>query len=58
MYQLGFIEFYSPVIFQIATSFTADCGFLVEFPTACPTAVTADVAMVLFNVVGISLKYI
>jgi hypothetical protein len=39
--------------------FTADCSFLVEFSTVSPTAVTAvssaNVAMVLFNVVDTSL---
>jgi hypothetical protein len=39
--------------------FTADCGFLVEFSTVSPTAMTAvsfaSMAMVLFNVGGTSL---
>jgi hypothetical protein len=39
--------------------FTVDCSFLVEFSTVSPTAMTvvssANVAMVLFDVVGTSL---
>jgi hypothetical protein len=44
---------------QIATLFTTDYSFLVELSTVSPTAMTAvssaNVAVVLFNVVGTSL---
>jgi hypothetical protein len=44
---------------QIATLLTADCNFLVEISTDSPIAMTAvssaNVAMVLFDVVGTSL---
>jgi hypothetical protein len=44
---------------QTATLFTADCSFLVEFSTVFPIAMTAvssaNVVMVLVDVVGTSL---
>jgi hypothetical protein len=59
MYRFGFIGFYFIFFVQIATLFTADYSFLVEFPIVSPTAMTAvssaNVAMVLFGVVGTSL---
>jgi hypothetical protein len=59
MYRFGFVEFYSPFFVQIASLLTADCSFLVEISTVSPIAMTAvssaNVAMVLFDVVGTSL---
>jgi hypothetical protein len=47
------------VFVLIATLFTIDCSFRVELPTVSPTAMTAvssaNVTVVLFNVVGTSL---
>jgi hypothetical protein len=61
MYRFGFFEFYSPIFVQMATLFIADCSFLVVFQTVSPTVMTAvssaNVAMVLFDVVGTSLIY-
>jgi hypothetical protein len=59
MYRFGFVEIYSPFSCQIATLLTADCSFLVEISTVSLIAMTAvssaNVAMVLFDVVGTSL---
>jgi hypothetical protein len=59
LYPFGFVEFYSPFFFQIAVLFIADYSFLIEFQTVSPIAMTAvssaNVAMVLFDVVGTSL---
>jgi hypothetical protein len=59
MYRFGFVEFYSHFLVQIATLLTGDCSFLVELskvPLIAMTAVSsANVAMVLFDVVGTSL---
>jgi hypothetical protein len=59
IYLFGFKELYSPFVVQMATLLTADCSFLVEFSTVSPTAMTAassaNVAVVLFDVVRMSL---
>jgi hypothetical protein len=59
MYRFGFVEFFCHFLVQIATLMTADCSFLVEISAVSRIAMTAvssaNVAMVLFDVVGTSL---
>jgi hypothetical protein len=59
MYRFGFDEFFRHFLVQIATLLTADCSFLFEISTVSPIAMTAvssaNVAVVLFDVVGTSL---
>jgi hypothetical protein len=54
---LDSLSFIRHFIVQIATLLTADCSFLVEISTVSPIAMTvvsfANVAMVLFDVVGV-----
>jgi hypothetical protein len=56
---LDLLSFIRRFIVQIATLLTADCSFLVEISVVSPIAMTAvssaNVAMVLFDVVGTSL---
>jgi hypothetical protein len=59
MYRFGLVEFIRHFLVQIVTLLTADCSFLVEISTVSPITMTAvssaNVAMVLFDVVGTSL---
>jgi hypothetical protein len=55
MYRFGFVEFNSQFLGQIAILFRAVSNFLVEFSLDSPTAMTAvsaNVAVVLYSVVG------